>query len=263
MMNLEKIPLLERRAGIRAVSLTGMPASCTDPENALKWKCAFRRMAVIPEQTHSLNVGVIEKDDDWKSMVFPATDALVSFNPEVAVGVLTADCVPILLHAPDIRAVAAIHAGWKGTLGGILDHTVALLCERGADPKNMTAIFGPSISAPVYEVSPDMAEEFAGAGFADCVSYPGGAGSRPHLDLQGANALRLVRLGLDEGRIVRSNFCTFSSTTPGGAPLFPSYRRDKTPLRLLSMIGAGGLPATGGHSQGMRIRPGRERRVRR
>lgn len=177
----------------------------------------------IPQQTHTCNVGVI--GTDGPSGTFADTDALICFRPGTAIGVRTADCVPVLLHAPDAGAVAAIHAGWKGSLGGIVTRAVRMLTEAGADPQLMRAFMGPCISGKNYEVSAELAERFRAAGFADCVT-----GER-HLDLPAVNRKRLMDEGIPAENIRMPEVCTMEST------VFPSWRREPgTTARLLSWI---------------------------
>lgn len=190
-------------------------------------------LAINPFQTHSQNIGIVE---DNKIRSFPDTDALVTFKDDVAIGVRTADCVPILIHAEDVNGIAAIHAGWKGTLGGIVDNTIDVLVEHGAAPSKMKVAFGPSISKTHYEVGKELAEKFVEAGFGDYVSYPEGSGGKPHLDLQGVNMERFLRRGVPRENITLSDYCTFSSRDKEGRYRFPSYRRDKTSERILTSI---------------------------
>ena len=79
-------------------------------------------------------------------------------TPGLPIGVRTADCVPVILYAEDIKAVAAVHAGWKGTLGGIVDVVVDRLADMGSDPRNIHATFGISICGNCYEVDNDLGE---------------------------------------------------------------------------------------------------------
>lgn len=178
---------------------------------------------LMPGQTHSCRVGVIRTAED--AGAFPDTDALVSFLPGVRIGVRTADCVPLLLYAPDIRAVSAIHAGWKGSLGGIVTATVNVLKSYGASPGLIQAAFGPSVCGRCYEVSAEMVSDFRQAGFADCI-----IGER-NLDLESVNRRRLVMCGVGPANIRHSLACTRQT------PSLPSWRRDPgTPVRLLTYI---------------------------
>lgn len=194
---------------------------------------------VMPRQTHTCNVAVVDEGNMEND--FPDTDALVTRLRRVAVGVRTADCVPILLHAPDIDAVAAIHAGWKGTLGGIVGSAVDCLKEMGADVANIHAVFGPSICGECYETDADLAHRFVEAGFGAAVMI--GAGQDPlgerdfpesshRIDLPYANHILLERSGVNPQHIEHSAVCTRHHGHP-----WPSWRRDPgTTCRLASLI---------------------------
>ncbi len=208
------------------------------------------RAIVTPRQTHTSNVAVVNQIDSS----YPDTDALVAFDREIAVGVRTADCVPVLISAPDIKAVAAIHAGWKGTVGKIVGNTVALLKKYGADAAKMYAAIGPSICGKCYEVSEELADVFQRNGFGYCISrfeedpisgqhidYP-----RPHLNLAQANLQTLCEYGCDPKNIFLSDLCTFHTcdsdpslkTDDNPSPYypFPSWRRMAgTNVRLLTV----------------------------
>lgn len=179
-------------------------------------KSFLRLWANIPQQTHSLNVGVVERP--FQS--FSNTDALITFLKEVPIGVVTADCVPILLHSPDACGVAAVHAGWKGSIGGILDNVLDEMEGHGADLSKLTVIFGPSISKEVYEVDRELGERFVEAGFGEYVKWPEGMDGKPHVDLQGVNMERLLRRGVLRENIQLSDDCTYRSES------LHSYRRD-------------------------------------
>ncbi len=175
---------------------------------------------VLPVQTHSLNVAEVTGPDDC----FPETDALFTRLKNVAVGVRTADCVPIVMYATDIEAVAAVHAGWKGSLGGIAGTTVDRLVEAGADPGNIKVFFGCSICKDCYEVDQDLADKFISAGFGECVFQPDGA-SKPHIDLQGVNVRRLLGKGIKESNIVTNPDCTLETKDCRGNHAYHSWRR--------------------------------------
>lgn len=178
---------------------------------------------VIPHQTHSCNVTVIGREGTIPSL--EETDAIVSLATGLAVGVRTADCVPVLLYAPDIRAVAAIHAGWKGSLGGIVDRTVQVLVRLGGRPASLYAAFGPSVCPACYEVSPEMIKMFCSAGFRSCITAP------RHIDLEAVNKQRLTALGVSPTNIRPKDYCTRETTW------LPSWRRQPgITARLLSWI---------------------------
>lgn len=183
----------------------------------------------LPTQTHSVNVAEANNG----SHTFPDTDALFTYKPELAVGVRTADCVPILLFAPDIRAVAAVHAGWKGTIGRIAGLTVERLTAYGADPALMKAWICPAICCNCYEVSTDLAERFITEIDRQCVQEISGSYL---LDLPEANAILLRQTGLIPENIEHTDLCTRHSLS-SGRELFPSWRRQPGVTdRLISFI---------------------------
>jgi polyphenol oxidase len=156
-------------------------------------------------------------------------DALVTAEPGCAIGVRTADCVPILLLDGRRRAVGAIHAGWRGTAASIAARTVEKLqADYASDPADLHAAIGPCIRACCYEVSPEVADRFTA--WPESVQRPKNA--KPHLDLVRANTVQLVAAGLDLARIYDSNLCTACNLDR-----FFSFRRQpENPGRMLSVI---------------------------
>lgn len=196
----------------------------------------YGRFALLPIQTHSINVAVAES---W-GQIFPDTDALVTFKHNLPIGVVTADCVPIMIYAPDVEGIAIIHAGWRGTLFGVVDKTVDTLMGHGANTSNMIVTFGPSISKEMYEVDEALAEKFREAGFGDYVSYFETEKGKPHIDLQAINRERFLRRGVRLEKIVTNPDCTYSTVDAYGKPLYESHRRSKgAPGRNLTLITLG------------------------
>jgi polyphenol oxidase len=132
-------------------------------------------------------------------------DAIVSRRPGVVVGVRTADCVPVLLVAPKARWAAAVHAGWRGTLAGIVREAVASARAAGVAAAQLQAALGPSIGPCCYEVSAELAGDFSRAGLA-----PSGdaLGTRPHLDLRDSNRILLEQSGVPAANIQLVGPCT-------------------------------------------------------
>ena len=148
-------------------------------------------------------------------------DGLLTGTKGVALCIRTADCVPILLHAPDVEAIAAVHAGWKGTHLSIAGLAVARLAkDHGAAPGKIRAAIGPSIRRCCYEVGGDLAEKFRAA-FGDGVLEER-PGQKPHLDLAAANRLVLERAG-----ILPENISVLPHCTACDAARFFSHRRDQ------------------------------------
>jgi hypothetical protein len=127
------------------------------------------------------------------------TDALYTEETGLALSIMTADCVPVLVAGPE--GLAAIHAGWRGIVGGIIPATLERLKGR---PAEWTAWVGPAIGACCYEVGDDVARQVVDASGPE-VAIPGPAG-KPHLDLPGAARLQLARAGV--GDVVVLPRCT-------------------------------------------------------
>lgn len=182
-------------------------------------------------------------------------DASATNHPKLLLAVQTADCVPILLVDPEKRAVAAIHAGWRGTLERIAEKTVGRMrLEFDSCPQDLLAAVGPSIGPCCYEVGADFVSKFT-AQFADAAGYfdeprsgeepnplqwlsmaPPGHQPPPknvHLDLRKANKSQLLAAGLREHNIFVSDLCTACHRD-----LFFSYRKEGAQSgRLMSVIG--------------------------
>ncbi len=164
-------------------------------------------------------------------------DILVSNDPHTAVAVRAADCVPLLLADPGTRAVAAVHAGWRGTAAGAATAAVATLVrEFGATPRDIIAAIGPSIGVCCYEVGPELVDAFVAAGHsrqqvARWFRTPAEA-VKPRLDTWAANRDQLIEAGLAEDNIYVSGLCTASNLE-----WFPSFRIEKKGTgRLIGVI---------------------------
>ena len=109
-------------------------------------------------QIHSNKLVYI--DNNYKLTKKPKADAVITNQKNLPIAVLTADCVPILIHDNKKRIVAAIHAGWKGAFKGIIDKVIKFMVKKGCSLKNITAVIGPSISVKNYEVKDDFMKKF-------------------------------------------------------------------------------------------------------
>ncbi|MFM1822735.1 MAG: hypothetical protein RI967_1001, partial [Planctomycetota bacterium] len=119
-------------------------------------------------------------------------DAITSTPGGPAVLVRIADCVPVLLADPRTGSVAAVHAGWRGVVAGIVARAVEALRAAGARPEDLVAAVGPCISARHFEIGPEVADALALANLASCVRTPGVHGPRHHADLVEAVRAQLV-----------------------------------------------------------------------
>ena len=145
-------------------------------------------------------------------------DAVLSATAGLAACVSVADCVPVLLADPASGAVAAVHAGWRGTIARVAAEAVqALAAHAGAAPGRLLAVVGPAIGPCCYEVSPDLAARFE-AEIGPAVVRRGGA---PSLDLWESNAAVLLAAGVSPERIETVRRCTSCERD-----LFFSHRRD-------------------------------------
>lgn len=108
-------------------------------------------------QVHSANV--IDADHCYVDAT-PHADALVCTTPEIAIGVLAADCAPVLFADPQARVIGAAHAGWRGALNGVISATISAMLDRGAKTKQITAAVGPCIGPASYEVGPEFPAGF-------------------------------------------------------------------------------------------------------
>ncbi|WP_018343116.1 peptidoglycan editing factor PgeF [Cytophaga aurantiaca] len=179
----------------------------------------------FPIQTHSCTVEIVTEEN--KKATFQDVDALITNTPNILIGVLSADCVPVLLADPVTKVVACIHAGWRGTTAEIVKHTISKMqLEFGCISSNIIAGIGPSISAANYEVGEDVAIHFRS------VSKEKLPNGKSCIDLWIENKMQLLEMGLKEENISISKLCTYSDPTA-----FYSARRDGiTTGRIASVI---------------------------
>jgi YfiH family protein len=157
----------------------------------------------------------------------PEADAAVADRPGLLLGIETADCLPVLIADPRRGAVAAAHAGWRGTAKGVARAAVDALRDGGSDPGDLVAALGPGIGPCCYEVGEELRVEFAPEFF-----RPGPRG-KPHLDVRAANRAQLQAAGLRPERIHGVDDCTYCQ-----AERYHSYRREgKSAGRMISFIG--------------------------
>ena len=149
----------------------------------------------------------------------PHADAIVSKTPGLVIGVLTADCAPVLFADPEARVVAAAHAGWRGAVHGIIDSAVREMERLGAKRARIAAVVGPCINQEAYEVGPEFEAQFLSIDPASSRFFARSeTGGRPHFDLPGFVAERLREAGI--GSVARLTLCTYENES-----LFFSYRR--------------------------------------
>lgn len=113
---------------------------------------------VTAYQTHSTRVATVEQPH--KADNAPEVDAMITDRPGIALGILTADCAPVLLADAEARVIGAAHAGWRGAISGIVEETVVAMTQKGAQPARIHAAIGPCIGPRSYEVGPEFPAPF-------------------------------------------------------------------------------------------------------
>jgi len=172
-----------------------------------------------PYQTHS-NVAVVA-GKTWKPDVRPEADAIVTATPGVVVGIVTADCAPVLLCDPAARVIGAAHAGWRGAFSGIVEAAVEAMKELGAGEDRIVASIGPTISQGAYEVGEDFKAQFVETEPDAEMFFANDEGTgEPHFDLPAYVVDRLERAGVND--IYDLGICTYYDETR-----LYSYRRSQ------------------------------------
>jgi YfiH family protein len=216
-----------RRGGVSQglfASLNCGLGSGDDPERVRRNRAIAAAALDLPEaqlltgrQVHGVEVVRVERP--WAAHEPPQADALVTDRPGLALGVLTADCAPILLLDPTARVIGAAHGGWRGALAGVAEAAVAAMEELGAHRPAIRAAIGPCISLASYEVGPEfpqpfLAEEPASGRFFTPAPRPG----HSLFNLAGYLETRLARAGIGAVEIAGND-------TAAEPERFFSYRR--------------------------------------
>ncbi|MGJ8559897.1 MAG: peptidoglycan editing factor PgeF [Litorimonas sp.] len=146
-------------------------------------------------------------------------DGLVTKTPGLAISALSADCGPLLLEDTNAGVIGACHAGWRGALSGIVESTIAAMCEIGAHPDHITAVLGPCISQPNYEVGEAFMAEFTEVNADYAAYFTLGPTGVPHFDLPAFILSRLQDCGVENRHWAGQ--CTYADEAR-----FFSYRRN-------------------------------------
>lgn len=141
------------------------PGSDDDPAHVAENRRRVATFLDVPDtnllslwQIHSPDVATVTAP--WTRQTAPKADAMVTATPGIALGILTADCTPVLFADREAPVVGAAHAGWKGALGGVLENTAEAMIALGAKRDNLLAAIGPSIRQSSYEVGPEFPAAF-------------------------------------------------------------------------------------------------------
>ena len=166
-------------------------------------------------QVHSPDVITVDHDNRGQR---PKADGMVTATPGILLGVLSADCGPILFADPHAGVIGAAHAGWKGALDGVLEQTIEAMIALGASRAGITACLGPSISGRSYEVGPEFVERFVAREPAYATFFtPSPRPDHSMFDLQALTLRRLTDAGVSAESL---DLCTYEDEQR-----FFSYRR--------------------------------------
>lgn len=216
---------LSRRGGVSTGLLAGLncgPGSGDDAaliaENRARAVAAVSpggRLVTVYQVHSPVCVSV---DDPWDDNARPQADALVTDRPGLVLGILTADCAPVLLSDIEAGVVGAAHAGWKGAIAGVTDNTIAAMEALGARRERIAAAIGPCISQQSYEVDEAFRDRFLADAPANASFFVSGRNGHFQFELSGYVAHRLEGAGL--GRIEPLGLDTYARPAR-----FYSYRR--------------------------------------
>ena len=229
---------------LRPPALGDDPAGAADAPAAVlanqqRFAAALGAAPVWLHQVHGAQVLRLLPGHLRPGAALPEADASISTTPGLACTVLVADCLPVLFCTQDGLAVGAAHAGWRGLAAGVLDNTVAALCQAaGCTPDQLLAWLGPCIGPQVFEVGADVLQAFGADPLVDepnradplfCPSPRADGSARWRADLAGLARRRLVALGV--GQISGGGWCTVADPSR-----FFSFRRDGRTGRMAAAI---------------------------
>ena len=216
---------LGRRGGVSTGDVAGLNTGLgSGDDKALIAENRTRAVAaVLPGarlatvfQIHSPRV--VRAEAPWPDDNRPHADALVTDRRGLLLGVLTADCAPVLLADVEAGVVGAAHAGWRGALGGVTDATISEMEKLGAKRERISAAVGPCIARASYEVDRAFLERFVEEDAANERYFGDGPKGKPHFDLEAYVVARLASAGI--GRVEALSLDTYTD-----ADRFFSYRR--------------------------------------
>ncbi|MBC7217997.1 MAG: polyphenol oxidase family protein [Candidatus Caldatribacterium sp.] len=186
----------------------------------------------VPYQVHGTDFLVFD-DEVWYNASCRVADAVLVRRRGFYCGVLVADCVPLLLFAPESEVVALVHAGWRGIARGIHRRVLQAMRERfSVSPSRLVGGVGPAIGPCCFEVGEEVAKIFAAQGKGAWVRWQK---EKAFVDLKGIVVADLLSEGVREENLEVSSFCTFCEES-----LFYSFRRDRTEKRCLLVAGLRG-----------------------
>lgn len=235
---------LGRRGGVSGGVVAGLNVGlgAGDDAQAVAANRALAIAAVGPGarlvtlyQTHSADCVTVEVP--WSDDERPPADAMVTNRQGLLLGILTADCAPVLLADREAGVVGAAHAGWKGALGGVVSATVAAMTALGARPERIAAAVGPCIAQASYEVDEVFKARFQAADPANEGFFAAGRAGHHQFDLEGYVASSLEQAGV--GRIERLGLDTYSQPARFYSFRRSTHRGEPAYGRQVALVGLG------------------------
>lgn len=217
-------------------SLNCGPGSSDDPSNVAENRRRAREALGASAlntlyQIHSPNAVTV--DAAWS--IGPQADAMVTKTRGIALGILSADCAPVLFADAEAQVIGAAHAGWKGALSGVIEATVAAMEALGARRSRIAAALGPCISQANYEVGEEFHARFVAADATNVRFFAAGARAGHHqFDLEAFVAARLVHAGV--ANLSRLSTCTYAHEAEFFSFRRATHRGEKDYGRELSAI---------------------------
>jgi len=216
---------LGRRGGVSTGELAGLNVGygSNDDRTAIDENRCLAIASLLPgaelvtvHQVHSAEV--VHAERAWPHSERLRADAMVTDRANLLLGILTADCAPVLLADANAEVIGAAHAGWRGALAGVTDSTIAAMERLGARRNDIHAVVGPCIAQASYEVDEAFRTRFVESDAASARFFVEGPSDKPHFDLEGYVGSRLIAAGIGEVEAL-------SLDTYADAGRFYSYRR--------------------------------------
>jgi YfiH family protein len=241
---LQRVPhgFLGRRGGVSQGEMSGLNVgygSGDDPEliaenrrRAIEAVLPGASLATV-HQVHSPTVVYVERP--WEQDLRPHADAMVTDRPGVLLGVLTADCSPVLFVDEEAGVAAAAHSGWRGAIGGVNEATIEAMEQLGARRERIAAAIGPSVEQRSYEVDEAFRERFIEQDESNERFFIAGPAGKPHFDLTGYILQRLNDAGIAKAEALRLD--TYSDPDRFYSYRRSTHRNEPSYGRQISMIG--------------------------
>lgn len=219
-------------AGLNVSHSVGDEVATVEENRARVAKTLDGGPLVTLKQVHSNRVVTVEAGALPERTV--EADALVTRRADVLLGVLTADCAPLLFLDPHAGVIGAAHAGWRGAVDGILENTVAAMETLGAQRRHIRLAIGPTISQKNYEVGEQFKTDALNQNANTAAAFQTPSGGKPHFDLPGYIAIQARALGLAE--IIDTALCTYADPTRFFSHRYATHKGTKTG-RQIAVIG--------------------------